>query len=195
MDSVLSNAFEQFLSRHCAPARVRTIEVDGPRVAAAALWRDVVDSGFADALVAERHGGAGLDLRAAETIAFACGRHAMPLPLSITVLVRAALLDFGVPAPEGSITVAMAARLLDGGGLFCAAVPYGFTADGCSSKRQRRKGCYRRAKPCEAARAGTARCRRTCSGAPCRVVRPNRNAAMRTASSGVRSRQQRLPAT
>jgi len=129
MDSVLTDAFNQFLSRHCAPSRVRTIEADESSAAATALWLDVVDSGFADALVAESHGGAGLDLRAAEAIAFACGRHAMPLPLSITVLVRAALLDSGVPAPEGSITVAMAARPLDGGGLFCAAVPYGFTAD------------------------------------------------------------------
>lgn len=128
-DSLLADSVEQFLSGRCGLSRVREIEADESGAAASDLWRDVIDSGFTDALVPEGRGGAGLALAEAGAIAFACGRHALPVPLSLTMMVRAALADAGQSAPAGAITIATAAKPFGVDGIVCAAVPYGLTAD------------------------------------------------------------------
>ena len=51
---------------------------------AAALWAEVEASGYAELLVDEAAGGAGLGLREAFALWLACGRHALPVPLAQT---------------------------------------------------------------------------------------------------------------
>ena len=58
-DDLFADAARQLLQGECTPARVRAIEAGGsPR----ALWQSLEQAGFADALVPEHAGGAGLAL-------------------------------------------------------------------------------------------------------------------------------------
>jgi alkylation response protein AidB-like acyl-CoA dehydrogenase len=126
MDSLLADSFEQFLARHCDLQRVRAVE-DG--TGADALWRDILESGFADGLVAEESGGAGLTLTEVAPIVLACGRHAVPVPLGQTMLVRAALAEAGQDAPDGALTIAGHAEFTATGAILADAVPFGMTSD------------------------------------------------------------------
>ncbi|MEO8298557.1 MAG: acyl-CoA dehydrogenase family protein [Burkholderiales bacterium] len=126
-DSMLADAVEQFLAGQCTPARVRQIEKE-EEGAAAALWREVHESGFADTLVPEAHDGAGLSLADACTVAQAAGRHVLPLPLAQTMVLRAALAVAGLAVPEGALTIAVATTVEADGAIVSHAVPFGLTA-------------------------------------------------------------------
>ncbi len=126
MDSMLTDAVEQLFRDRCTPRVVREIEGGGPT---AALWAAIQEGGFADALVAEEHGGVGLGLHEAQPIIEACGRHALPLPLAQTMMARAVLTADGVAAPEGSIALARLHGAGADGPLLCRGVAYGAVAD------------------------------------------------------------------
>ncbi len=128
-DFLLEDAVERCLTGCCDLQRVRAIEADDSGDAAGQLWLELGESGFADALTSEAEGGAGLGLREAGTIAFACGRHALPVPLPLTMAVRASLADLGIERPEGAITVACSVSEPGGGAIVCMGVPYGLTAE------------------------------------------------------------------
>lgn len=128
VDNLLADALEEFFAGCCTPKRVREIEADPAGDTARALWSEIQDSGFADALIAESQGGAGLGLADAALVAMACGRHAMPLPMALTLPVRAALAGV-VEIPAGPTTIAQLHALPDTGPITCTAVPYGLTAD------------------------------------------------------------------
>ena len=66
---------------------------------AAALWNALEESGFADALVGEAQGGAGLSLGDVFPLLELCGAYAVPVPLAETMLARALLADAGVERP------------------------------------------------------------------------------------------------
>lgn len=124
MDDMLSDAFERLLADHCDAAAVRAIERGDQHP----LWQVFADSGFADTLLAQAHGGAGLSLRDAYPLIEACGRYAAPLPLAETMAVRAALGEaVGAsvlgPAVE-PLGIASHVRRNDDGTL-CAQVPHG----------------------------------------------------------------------
>ncbi|MFY9326902.1 MAG: acyl-CoA dehydrogenase family protein [Georgfuchsia sp.] len=129
VDNLLADALEEFLAGCCTPKRVREIEAEPSGDVARALWNEVQDSGFADALIAETQGGAGLGLSDAALVAMACGRHAMPLPMALTLPVRAALASV-VEVPSGPTTIAQQMHAIpDTGPITCTAVPYGLAAD------------------------------------------------------------------
>lgn len=116
--AAITEALAGLLEQHCPPAAVRAIEAQpcaraGDSVAA--LWHAIADSGFADALVDEARGGAGLGLTALAAVAEQAGRHALPLPLAETLLARAALARAGLAAPDGAIALGCAAAQADGG--------------------------------------------------------------------------------
>jgi acyl-CoA dehydrogenase len=123
---LVSDSVEQLLGEACAPRRVREIEDGG---SPAGLWRAIQESGFADALVPEARGGAGLGLGGAFPIVHACGRHAVPVPFAQTMVVRAVLASAGEAWPEGAATFAEAAAAPDGDGVVCHRVPYGRVAE------------------------------------------------------------------
>lgn len=126
IDDILADSVNHLLGDCCPPQRVRDIEAGA---SASELWQTILSSGFADALVPESAGGAGLNLRGALPLVLACGRFALPLPLAQTMVVRAFLASAGKPAPQGPVTFARATPDSSTGSIACAAVPYGMTAE------------------------------------------------------------------
>jgi acyl-CoA dehydrogenase len=126
MDALLADAFDRLLAGCCTPAAVREVE---RTQSAAALWAELEASGFADAMVAEAAGGAGLGWRDAFELLLACGRHALPLPLGATMLLRAALATAGHDAPPGPLTIAPHGNRHDDGAISCTNVPFGLLTD------------------------------------------------------------------
>jgi acyl-CoA dehydrogenase len=125
MDDLLSRGLRQLLDARCTPAVVRGIEGgDAP----AALWSALEQSGFADALVSEAQGGAGLALADVFELFELCGAHAVPVPLAETILARGLLASAGVERPAGSIALAHAHSVVDGA-IRGTNVPGGWVAD------------------------------------------------------------------
>lgn len=120
MDSnELLEPFDRMLEQVSSPAAVRVIEQGGDP---SALWDELVQSGFLDALVDEEHGGAGLTLGQIEPLLQALGRHAVPLPVAETMVARYLLAGAGVAAPQGPIAFATASLGRD------VIVPFGAVA-------------------------------------------------------------------
>lgn len=126
MSDLLTAPFERLLADHCPPSVVRLIESGGPT---APLWTALTESGFLDALVPEARGGAGLALAEAFPLFVAGGRHAVPLPVAHTMLVRAVLAHEGQAPPAGTIAIAAQARVDPDGGIVCPGTPCGLLAD------------------------------------------------------------------
>jgi len=125
MDDLFTDALRQLLADQCTPRRVREIESGH---SAAALWNQLQESGFADALVSEAQGGAGLALTDVFALLELCGMYAVPVPLAETMLARPVLAAAGIERPEGSITFGQAATGPDGG-VRCSGVASGRVAD------------------------------------------------------------------
>lgn len=124
-DDLFADAARQLLQGECTPARVRAIEAGGsPR----ALWESLEQAGFADALVPEDAGGAGLALAQLFDVWSLAGAHALPVPLGETMLARALLAGAGVERPPGAIALAQGLLQPDGS-LHCAPVRLGAVAD------------------------------------------------------------------
>ncbi len=145
MDDLLTDALRRLLEGRCTPQLVRSIEHSAQHAAqqdaapgvphavghddpAAALWRELQNAGFADALTAEAQGGAGLALREVYPLFELCGRHAVPVPLAQTMFARALLAHAGSEPVAGRIAIASTA-VRRAGGVRCALVPYGRVAD------------------------------------------------------------------
>ena len=78
------------LEAHCPPSVVRAIESEGASGPQRdALLAVLTNSGFADAMVAESQGGAGLSLAQAFPIFELCGRYLLPVPLPEMTVQRA----------------------------------------------------------------------------------------------------------
>jgi len=132
MNDLFADAVAQLLADQCSPAVVRDIEAQatagrGGASRANTLWQHLEDAGFADALVPEAQGGAGLSLSDIFPVLLLCGQHALPVPLASTMFARAVLAHAGMDLPRGSITLA-SARADAHGGLVCDAVAGGRVA-------------------------------------------------------------------
>ncbi len=125
MDDLFSDAVKALLSDHCTPAVVRAIEAGQ---AHAPLWQQLEDSGFADALVPESAGGAGLALADVYPVLELCGSFALPVPLGETLLARGLMAHAGVTAPKGSVVFGTG-QLASDGRLHCAQVRCAAKAD------------------------------------------------------------------
>ena len=124
-DDLFPDAVRQLLTAQCTPQVVRAIEA-GQSVQP--LWQLIEASGFADALVDEAQGGAGLSLSAAYPVLELCGAFALPVPLAETMVARALLAQAGVDVPGGSITLSRGSVNTDGG-VICRRVHGGYVAD------------------------------------------------------------------
>ena len=120
-----TDALRDLLNDRCTLRQVRDIESGQP---AHALWDALESSGFADALLPEAQGGAGLSLADAFPLFELCGSFALPVPLAETMVARAFLAAVGTEPPSGSIALA---RLLpqDERNAVCERVACGRTAD------------------------------------------------------------------
>jgi len=126
MDTLFAAGLDRLLAGHCSAAVVRRIEAGG---SVRDLWSAVDESGFADALVAEAAGGAGLALADAFALFSACGRTALPVPLGHTMVLRAALATAVQSAPRGPLAIGIAAPAESDAAIRCHGVPFGLVAD------------------------------------------------------------------
>jgi acyl-CoA dehydrogenase len=125
MDDLLSHALRQLLDDQCTPQLVRSIERgESP----AAFWARLEESGFADALVSEDDGGAGLALADVFELIELCGTYAVPVPLAETMLARPLLASARVERPAGSIAFGHGEPGA-AGGIRCQNVASGRVAD------------------------------------------------------------------
>ena len=122
IDSVVYDSFERLLTDISTPDVIRQIESDA---AAQSIWRPLAESGFADAMVSEAAGGAGLSLDDAFSLFFLCGRQALPAPLAQTMVVKALLTANGIDVPDGPITISPLAVGNSEDNLGCRNVPFG----------------------------------------------------------------------
>ncbi|HEY0201723.1 MAG TPA: acyl-CoA dehydrogenase [Burkholderiaceae bacterium] len=125
MDDIYTNALRGVLTDRCTLQAVRAIE--GGQ-SAEALWDAIEESGFADVLLPEAVGGAGLSLAEAFPLLELCGAFVVPVPLAATMVARALLAQAGVHRPEGSIALAQGCMQSDGA-LLCERVSFGRVAD------------------------------------------------------------------
>jgi len=125
MDDLLSHALRQLLDDQCTPQLVRSIERGE---SAEPFWARLEESGFADALVSEDDGGAGLALADVFELIELCGTYAVPVPLAETMLARPLLASAGIERPAGSIAFGHGEPSA-AGGLRCANVASGRVAD------------------------------------------------------------------
>lgn len=106
MNSLFTDALGSVLRDQCTPEAIRTLEAHPhPHHP---LWTELQASGFADALVSQAHGGAGLSLAEAYPLIELCGQHAMPCPFAETLMGRAWLAQAGLTAPAGPLAMAQA---------------------------------------------------------------------------------------
>ncbi|HVR49797.1 MAG TPA: acyl-CoA dehydrogenase [Pseudorhodoferax sp.] len=124
MDDLFTDAVAQLLRDLSTPDAVRAIEAGGDH---RALWQAIEEAGFADALVPEAQGGAGLALHEVFGVLSLCGTHAVAVPLGETVLARGWLARAGVAVPRGSTVFAEAED--QAGDLVCPLVRTGRVAD------------------------------------------------------------------
>lgn len=124
-DDLFTDALAQLFADRCTPQFVRDVEAGQ---SPAALWALLEDSGFADALVPEENGGAGLSLADAFPLMALCGAYAVPVPLAHTMIARALLAQAGIERAAGSIALATATSS-EGGGIRCASAAFGRVAD------------------------------------------------------------------
>ncbi|MGO4157195.1 acyl-CoA dehydrogenase family protein [Cupriavidus sp. YAF13] len=103
MHNAYSDALDSVLRDCCTPAVIRAIERGEDHLA---LWQSLQDSGFADCLLPEAAGGAGLPLDELAPVLFALGRRALPLPLGQTLFARALLHAAGLAVPAEPIALA-----------------------------------------------------------------------------------------
>ena len=122
----LLDGLQRLLADIATPAALRGVERDP--TAAAAMWAQIEASGFADAMVPEAAGGAGLSLSQALPLFVEEGRRALPVPLAHTMLVRAALSAQGLAVPQGAITIAPTTLLSADGSASCTRTPYAAVA-------------------------------------------------------------------
>ncbi len=126
LDSLLAESLERFFTENCKPEVVRSIEAGGD---AHEFWQQINDSGFADAVISEENGGAGLSLAEANTIFKACGRYAVPSPLANTIAVRAGLSDAGIEAPDGPLTIASGHAIERSKEISVMQIPFGASSE------------------------------------------------------------------
>lgn len=125
IDDLLTEALGRLLGEQCTPDAIRRIEGGA---SAEPLWKQLEESGFADAMLPEEQGGAGLSLAQAFPLIELCGRHALPLPLAQTMVARTLIAARGGTPPAGSIALARG-EWTDQGGLVARATSYGNVAD------------------------------------------------------------------
>lgn len=101
--SELLEPFYRMLEGVIPPAVVRSVEVGA---SVAPIWDELGASGFLDALVADEHGGAGLELADVAPLWQALGRRLAPVPVAETMVARRLLAAAGQETPRGPIAFA-----------------------------------------------------------------------------------------
>lgn len=107
--SEFAASLDRLLADACPPAVVRAVERGA---SAEALWQALEPSGFLDALVPESRGGAGLGLAEAFELFVLQGRHAVPVPMALTMVARALQCEGPGALPRELAAVVTAAQIV-----------------------------------------------------------------------------------
>ncbi len=126
MDNIFGDAAERLFAQTCTPDVIRQAEQGQPSRDA---WQASEDAGFADALVLEDHGGAGLGLADALPVVLAAGRHLCPYPIAHTLVARAWLSRAQRPQASGAIALAPQGLAIDGDRVAGMSVAWASSAD------------------------------------------------------------------
>lgn len=126
MDDLLRDSLERLLQDLCTPSSIKKIEASGD---ASSLWASLNESGFADILVEEDFGGAGLTWSQACTLFSLCGQYCVPAPLAATTFARAVLAKEGVAGIDGPITLSVGATKHSDGKIVLQSAPFGMVSD------------------------------------------------------------------
>src|SRR3981189_2990767 len=97
VDNLFFEGLSRLLQDHCTTRVVRDIEAGGP---VERLWAQIEESGFADVMLDEKDGGAGLGLTEIFPLIQLCGTSALPVPLAETMLARGLLGKAGIDRPN-----------------------------------------------------------------------------------------------
>ncbi len=112
-DNFLANALRRHLAGLVTPEVIRAIEGGA---SGSDLWRSLDESGFADAMLAESAGGAGIDLAQAFPLIALAGEFCVPLPFAETIMARGMLAAQGATVPAGAaIVLAPLSAVIPGG--------------------------------------------------------------------------------
>jgi acyl-CoA dehydrogenase len=122
---LLKDTVERILAAQCKTEFVKQVEAG---FAHKPLWDAMEESGFLDALLPEDAGGSALSLRDASPLIELSGTHAVPVPISETMLLRWVLYAAGVARPAGSLTLSRHG-CLEGAAIRCPDVPFARTAN------------------------------------------------------------------
>lgn len=101
-DDFLAEAFRRQLASVITTEAIRRAERGE---GTADLWRELDASGFADAMLPEEQGGAGIGLAQAFPLILAAGEACVPLPFAETLVARGLLTTHGVAPPSGGAIV------------------------------------------------------------------------------------------
>lgn len=133
-DNFLVEAFRRQLVRLVTAEAIRAIESGA---SGSELWRGLDESGFADAMVPESSGGAGIGLAQAFPLISLAGEFCVPLPFAETMVARGILAGQGAGVPGGAMIVLAPPSAVIPGGRFAghalvdrAGVPTLVTATG-----------------------------------------------------------------
>jgi acyl-CoA dehydrogenase len=99
MDDVLLTPFLRLLDEIATPAAVRGFDAGDDR----GIWSKLSQSGFLDALVCERDGGAGLQPGDIAELLLASAQHLLPAPFAETMIARALATRAGIELPVSPI--------------------------------------------------------------------------------------------
>lgn len=108
--SEIIEPFERMLAEVFTSSAIRAIEAGGEWRPA---WDAMEQSGYLDALVSEEKGGFGLGWAVAAALFQALGKHAVPLPVGETIILRGLQAEAGEAAPVGPLQPAVASGSLD----------------------------------------------------------------------------------
>jgi len=126
MDNLLKDSLERLLQDLCPPSAIGKVESQGN---AKSIWDTLEESGFADLLMSEESGGAGLSWIDAYTLFFLCGQYCLPVPLGSTAYVRALLAKKGLEQVVGTISISSNIQSNDSGQIASPSTPFGKVAD------------------------------------------------------------------
>ncbi len=126
MDDLLKDSLERLLQDLCTPTTIKQIEANGD---ASSLWESLDESGFADILVAEESGGAGLTWPEAYTLFSLCGKYSVPAPLATTAVARSILVKQGIDSIKGPVTLSIGAKKQNDGSILSYSTPFGLVSD------------------------------------------------------------------
>ena len=126
MDNLLQDSLERLLQDLCVPSSIGEIEARGD---ASSIWGAINESGFADLLIDEDLGGAGLTWSDAFSLFYLCGQYSLPTPLGATAYARSVLAAKGFDIVSGPIAMSSNLAAADGGKIISRSTPFGKVSD------------------------------------------------------------------